>query len=382
MEPIKKSPPIPMPPLYRGLSAPLLEDGELAFLRTDRRPRNTLPAFNALFNLMIERKFGIPNIRRQSLFVTGEIRRAAAYAKEIDAQHLCKIHPNGNYRYLYSPCIHDSYALDREFTAEYFGCFFPWNRGPRFSEFLNPKITLNDLDDLLGRPEIDNPIEGWSPTTLQERLYSTMDRLLEKYDYRMDEGIAEAASLGVEIMLFDCPSGYRQYHADPEMLPDSDAAPLPENPLRPETPLPTGLYGNTVVFSLSSRRLPEGQFLPCLTDNLLRRGAHVEFVVVKSQESEVEACVALSGKSVSFSRIVEFDDLKLRMSKDYREKALHKAKIGCLLRREGITIITDEESVHTSVTEIKRPSPPVLMISDQAGISDHFGFAGGDWPGV
>ncbi len=366
-----------VPPLFRGLTDPLLSDGDLAFIRSDRRPRNTSLFFNILFNLMVERKFGIPNIRRHALFVTGDIRRALPYAKAKDSEYLCTIQPVGEFRYLYSPYIHDSYALDDEFSDEYLACFFPWNGGKAFSVgFIDALITLDGLQRILAQPETDHPTEGWSPSTLENRLYSAMDRLVEKYQYRVDEGLAQAASIGVEVMLFDCPDGYRQYHVKPDLLPDDDSVSLSANPLLPETDRFARMPGVTIVIDVDVYSLTDQRFLSVLTSNLLHRGANAEFVVPQSQGGKRAAYVELAGRGISFSYIEEFDDKTPHNRRQTGVEAISNAKFRCVLSRLPSAVITNDETT-LALLKVRKPNLPAFIESARAEILAYFGYH--DW---
>lgn len=304
-----------LPPLYRGLTAPLKTDAEHAYIRTDRRPRNTSLAFNICFNLMIERKFGVSGVRRKSLFVSGDIRRAVPYAKEEDEYHLCSIQPLGEFCYLYSPIVHDSYCLEDEFSSRYFACFYPWNTGDHFADhFASPNLTIGELAAVfLEHPEVDRPENAWSPSSLRERLSGALDNLAEKYDYRMNEGLASAAASGVEIMLFDCPEGYRQHRVNKTILLPLSAhrsEPLPSNPLLPEQdPIPKRLFKTIVIdIALGVGNEECLMFFSTLTERLLGAGARVEILVPHSMGSLSEARGILIKHGISFSEIFQYED--------------------------------------------------------------------------
>lgn len=70
--------------LYRGVEARDSTQPYIIDVRTDRRPRDASIAFSALFNLGIERKLGIPNIRKRACFCTTSKSTARSYASYFD----------------------------------------------------------------------------------------------------------------------------------------------------------------------------------------------------------------------------------------------------------------------------------------------------------
>lgn len=212
--------------LYRGEMEPLPAEGRQAFIRQDRRPRDTGKklAFNICFNLMIERHFGVPLIRRRSLFVCGDIRRVIRFAAAPDTRHIGVVEPIGHYRFLYASNVFDSAQIADDLTERYLACFHPWQR-PLCSTLLKDiTLTLPKLEIFLAKhPEIDNGGFSWGATRLRDRLYDMLDGLKQSRTARTycytDTGLPSAIEKGVEIMLYDCPKGYHIKPIDSSELP-------------------------------------------------------------------------------------------------------------------------------------------------------------------
>ena len=95
--------------LYRGIK---LKDASLEsqiFFSphpTDRRPKDSDPWFNFMFNALIDIGFHIPEIRRKSYFCIGRTHDAYTYGD------VCFIFPKGDCQFLWSREIGDSYSHD------------------------------------------------------------------------------------------------------------------------------------------------------------------------------------------------------------------------------------------------------------------------------
>jgi hypothetical protein len=180
-----------MPLLYRGLADPLPAEGRVEFIREDRRPRNSSMLMTLAFNLAIERKFGIPLVRRRSLFVTGDFFRAAPYAKEsADDRYIGVVVPIGDFHYLYSPLIHDSYGLE-PFLHKAFATAFKTTDMEQFSGmFADPATTtLSDVEAARQRYKTEHPpLDRFVPMDAPE--YSFERRTNENLVpwERLDEG--------------------------------------------------------------------------------------------------------------------------------------------------------------------------------------------------
>lgn len=220
-----------LPALYRGVAEPLPAEGLHAFIREDRKPRNTgdKVVFNICFNLMIERQFGVPLVRRRALFVTGDIRQAARYAAALDAQHLGLVEPIGEFRFLYLPWVRDSIQLVTGLTDRYTACFRAWQVERCQPLLTDPGLTLAKVEAFFADiPDIDKGGFAWGGVGLRERYFAMLDGLFRStfqrtYAYRGDDLCAAAAS-GAEILLFDCPEGYRIKPVNPSELSDQPAA--------------------------------------------------------------------------------------------------------------------------------------------------------------
>lgn len=205
-----------LPVLYRGLVTPLADVGEHAFIREDRRPRDTgkKVLFNICFNLMIERRFGVPLVRRRSLFVSGDLATAARYAAVADAQHIGIVEPVGSFRCLHGPLIRDSASLADDLGDRYADCFYGWQREICAPLLQDTGLTLAALEAFFAsHPHVDSGGFAWGRSRLRDRIYAMLDGCFDssrryRVDYRIDE-IDAAARAGVEIMIFDCPMGYR-----------------------------------------------------------------------------------------------------------------------------------------------------------------------------
>lgn len=204
-----------MPTLYRGVTEPLLPEGTTFQIREDRRPRDTgsKVIFNACFNLMIERHFGFPLIRRRSLFVSGDILQALKYAAQPDSRFVGEVVPNAPFSFIYATNVKDSAALAADLTDRYLNCFYKWQL-PRCELLLqNPGMTLSQMDAFfIDNPDIDLGGFSWSRVGLRQRILQMLDDLLysriqRTYRYT-NTNLLEAVKAGVEILIFDAPNGY------------------------------------------------------------------------------------------------------------------------------------------------------------------------------
>ena len=218
VKPVTEPPlPPPLPPLYRGLIEPLPEGGVVMAIREDRRPRDTgdKPAFNAFFNLMIERRFGVPQVRRRALFVSGSLRSALRYAAEPTSRHLALVEPVGPFRSVFAPAVADSAALADDLGQRWLSCFRDWQRDECKPLLDNGALTLADLEAFFGQhPHVDRGGFAWGGSSLRQRLLDALDRAVgdspqATFRYVLDEALDGAAAAGAEILIFDCPQGCR-----------------------------------------------------------------------------------------------------------------------------------------------------------------------------
>lgn len=208
--------PAAIPALYRGVMEPLPPEGSHFFIRGDRRPRDTgsKVLFNIAFNLMIERRFGVPLVRRRSLFVSGSLEMAMRYSAERDARYVGIVEPQGPFRCLHSPQIQDSAALADELGGRYSACFYAWQRDRCAPLLQDVELTLAEVDRFFANTlDVDRGGFSWGTTCLRDRIFAMLDGCFESkhrhpFGYRLDD-VGGAAAAGVEIMIFDCPQGYR-----------------------------------------------------------------------------------------------------------------------------------------------------------------------------
>ena len=173
---------------------------------------------------MIEHQFGIPLVRQRSLFVSGDACKVVRYAARRDIEHVGVVIPSEPFRFLYAPNISDSYnsASIKALTTRYLSCF----RGNQ-SKLCRPllqdiSLTLSKLEEFFAdSPDVDLGVFSFGGSSLKQRIY----RALESDLGYTTEDLATGARVGAEIMLFDCPGGYKL-----ERIPESDlpAEPNPE----------------------------------------------------------------------------------------------------------------------------------------------------------
>jgi hypothetical protein len=100
-------------PLFRGISRNRNDETVLFSNQpTNRSPRDSNPPFNCLFNLMIMASFGIPDIRKRSIFCTGD--RTTTF--EYGYPHY--VFPKGDYKILYSMSVIDSINYEDEWSKD------------------------------------------------------------------------------------------------------------------------------------------------------------------------------------------------------------------------------------------------------------------------
>lgn len=105
-------------PMFRGIPKKRVIAGKLENINTtkiswtphpsDRKPKDSDPAFNFIMNSMIDAGFGIENIRRKSFFATGNKAQAIVYGEVM----FCL--PKGKPKWMWSPDISDAYEESSE----------------------------------------------------------------------------------------------------------------------------------------------------------------------------------------------------------------------------------------------------------------------------
>lgn len=154
-------------PLYRGLNS------NKAFIknevRSDRKPRDTSVQYTVLINAILERKFGIQNIRNRCVFLTTDIHQAKEYGPPYRIWL-----PDGG-KLIYNLNIEDFFAdiiesskfkiVLSEWCLEHGFFFSPWHtvyvgkswldseelhEGDFREVFLSTMDTYDDLNEKLG----------------------------------------------------------------------------------------------------------------------------------------------------------------------------------------------------------------------------------------
>ena len=215
--------------MYRGVDAPVPPDGVHLLIRADRRPRDTgqTPAFNIAFNLMMELQFGVESVRRKSLFVTGSFSLAQRFARGHAPDCVALVKPQCAYRFIWSPSVRDSKRLAAEYSERYLETFMPWEIDlyPRLGVDID--LTWRDVqsvsDELLHHPKKGF---SWNDRPMVERLKANLSQLSGRgqtpaHRYQ-DTDLGSAVGSGNEILIFDCPEGYRLSPVPPSQWPGED----------------------------------------------------------------------------------------------------------------------------------------------------------------
>jgi hypothetical protein len=78
-----------------------------------RKPKDSTAAFNKMFNFIVEGAIGVKDIRAQTLFCTTNFQQANIYG------NVHYIFPKGDYKFIWSPEIYDSYSSDTLFLRAF-----------------------------------------------------------------------------------------------------------------------------------------------------------------------------------------------------------------------------------------------------------------------
>lgn len=113
--------------LYRGAEwpTPYPEEGDVAVIqiRQDRRPRDSSGSFSVMFDLGIERKFNIVNVRRKSLFCSTQILDAATYADEHSMSGangaIIQVEVAPSAKIIFNPQVSDSAFLTKTISLDW-----------------------------------------------------------------------------------------------------------------------------------------------------------------------------------------------------------------------------------------------------------------------
>lgn len=99
-------------PLYRGMKIFSDEGAPLDALRIshpeNRIPKDSGELFNDIFNRAMEKKFGIADIRRKTVFASGSVNQAKLYGQ------IFYFFPIGDFKFTYAPDVEDSYEEGRK----------------------------------------------------------------------------------------------------------------------------------------------------------------------------------------------------------------------------------------------------------------------------
>lgn len=370
-----------LPTMYRGCMEPLPRDGLVEQIRQDRRPRSSSLLMTMLFNLMIERQFGVPTVRRRSLFVCGDISNAAQYSKvRDDVHHLGVVEPIGSFRYLYSPLIDDSLGLEGALGGIFETVFRIRNSEDAvrvLSYFDEPGMTtLADLDKPRRQFFANYSLgQRYIPADPFPQLFAELDRLVKHCVYRMDEGLDEAVRQGAEIMIFDCPEGVRIRPVDPKVL--KKVSPrrgvmnqkLPIFPMKRSPTLPPlSLAGVTIALDVDETLAKHSERLPLLSQLAQAMGALGSKLIVITRgallsNSEILQC--LKGADIDVEVIQRVGSSKKSGHKKGKEitppPSDLPSRIVHQMRAQFVTWIVSDDPL---VVEIFRAtSPPGTAIS-------------------
>jgi hypothetical protein len=205
--------------LYRGVTSPIPLEGLTRFIRTNRRPRFTManPEFNVTFNLLMEHCFDTVRLRQKALFVSGNIRSAARYARRPTGEHVGRVTMLGGFRHIHSAAVQDSADIAGMMSTAYRGCFTikQWQRHRNW--LIDPMLSLRSLLYKLSAvlPPADFAVASDNIRAMLNRLGSGVaDGGL---GYSSDD-LAGAARTGAEIIIFDSPAGYRLDRLDADEI--------------------------------------------------------------------------------------------------------------------------------------------------------------------
>ena len=74
----------------------------------NRIPKDSGELFNDIFNRAMEKKFGIADIRRKTVFASGSVNQAKLYGQ------IFYFFPIGDFKFTYAPDVEDSYEEGRK----------------------------------------------------------------------------------------------------------------------------------------------------------------------------------------------------------------------------------------------------------------------------
>lgn len=99
-------------PLYRGIGSKSSNHPTFSVHPKSRDAQASSPWFNFMFNAGIDAAFGIEAVRKKSVFSTGQIAEARVYS------NAGFFFPVGNYKFIFSNNIADSYVSDNELAKQ------------------------------------------------------------------------------------------------------------------------------------------------------------------------------------------------------------------------------------------------------------------------
>lgn len=156
--------------LFRGMPSSFHDQNSAEFVPhpTNRTPKDSGEGFNATFNAGIELAFGIKDVRKKSIFATGDRRVAVKYGE------LNHIFPKGDFKFLWADSIEDSYDSSNQITQLMID---------ELTKIDTQYVMINDrqsLDSFLYARMIDDigaihlPMKHIPAVILDKRIYSAL----------------------------------------------------------------------------------------------------------------------------------------------------------------------------------------------------------------
>lgn len=196
-------------PMLRGISTDRqnkITNGNKFFMmehiRTDRAPRDSInnPSFNFLFNLGAESITGISEIRKKTLFCTGEIATSEFYGRSFF------VFPLNGFKFLSSPNVTDSFKNLGELQTDLLFELkkhksdsvidvYNFMNGPKVSEVFrqNGEISFNEFEKLTNK----------NARILLEKSLTNLFK--NKYHYKTTGDLDSFLTKGAEVLIYDVP---------------------------------------------------------------------------------------------------------------------------------------------------------------------------------
>lgn len=203
-------------PLYRSVSRPI-EQISIIPQPKKRPPRDSSREFSFAFNCAIDSAFGVSDLRQRSFFATGSVAEASKYAT-----NLAFCFPCGNFEWMWSPKIQDSYiGVDGGlgFLAQTILEFWP-TRKPKFStleliEFfenlfatIGSSTSSNWVHNLDGMAEqyTENAARKCSDRNILKMKHADLIHAMKRFAldyYKNNESLTDAIRSRNEIFFYD-----------------------------------------------------------------------------------------------------------------------------------------------------------------------------------